>query len=198
MDRLGSRCLLAGLVRQRHVAAFVSDKRSQILTLVSLTYLHPRFTYDVKWLPTKYRGVVFRSRLEARWAAYFDLLGLPWQYEPKAFRLPSGTYLPDFYLPAPYDFFVEVKPTRAAVEEARLVELSASEKRPVFCVCGNPSTLPQLAYFWVGEEHVAEAAAAYAEAGIPLPHERAARAGVEVGLAIFCAYAFRQKGWKEP
>jgi hypothetical protein len=52
----------------------------------------------IKALPSWYNGIQFRSRLEARWAYYFDLLGVKWEYEPEAFALPSGNYLPDFIL----------------------------------------------------------------------------------------------------
>ena len=31
--------------------------------------------YTIKAIPTTYAGVRFRSRLEARWAAFFDLCG---------------------------------------------------------------------------------------------------------------------------
>lgn len=47
-------------------------------------------------IPTEYGGVRFRSRLEAQWAAFFDLLGWGWEYEP--FDL-SG-YIPDFVIPS--------------------------------------------------------------------------------------------------
>jgi len=53
--------------------------------------------------------VNFRSRLEARWAVFFDALGEEWQYEVEGFELPSGRYLPDFYLPK-RKTYVEVKP----------------------------------------------------------------------------------------
>lgn len=33
-------------------------------------------------IPTKYRGLQMRSRIEARWAAMFDRVGWPWEYEP--------------------------------------------------------------------------------------------------------------------
>ena len=36
---------------------------------------------------TKYKGYRFRSRLEARWAVFFDALGLEWLYEPDPFDL---------------------------------------------------------------------------------------------------------------
>lgn len=51
-------------------------------------------------VPVTYAGVRFRSTLEADWAAMLDSLGIVWQYEPEAVRLPSGElYRPDFYLP---------------------------------------------------------------------------------------------------
>ena len=34
-------------------------------------------------LPTKYAGIQFRSRLEARWAVFFDALKIKWEYEPE-------------------------------------------------------------------------------------------------------------------
>jgi hypothetical protein len=51
-------------------------------------------------IETKYAGVQFRSRLEARWAVVFDELGLAWEYEKEGYCFDDGTfYLPDFYLP---------------------------------------------------------------------------------------------------
>lgn len=31
--------------------------------------------------PTRYHGIQFRSQLEARWALFFDTLGIVWEYE---------------------------------------------------------------------------------------------------------------------
>lgn len=59
-------------------------------------------------IPTSYNGTRFRSRLEARWAAMFDLLAWSWEYEP----LDLAGYIPDFILKfaeAP-SMLVEVKP----------------------------------------------------------------------------------------
>lgn len=51
----------------------------------------------MKAIETEYRGYRFRSRLEARWAVFFDALSLPWEYEPEGFELGCGRrYLPDF------------------------------------------------------------------------------------------------------
>lgn len=50
-----------------------------------------------KPIPTKYKGYIFRSRLEAKWAVFLDALGVKYEYEPEGFVLPSGKwYLPDF------------------------------------------------------------------------------------------------------
>lgn len=52
---------------------------------------------DIKPIETVYNGYKFRSRLEARWAVFFDSLGIKYEYEPEGYRLPSGDkYLPDF------------------------------------------------------------------------------------------------------
>lgn len=57
-------------------------------------------------IPTVYAGVQFRSRLEAKWAAFFDLLKWKWEYEP----LDLNGYIPDFLLCFDTPMIVEVKP----------------------------------------------------------------------------------------
>lgn len=67
---------------------------------------------DIKPIETVYNGYRFRSRLEARWAVFFDAAGIKYEYEPEGFELPDGTkYLPDFYF-QDEDIYVEVKPIR--------------------------------------------------------------------------------------
>lgn len=64
----------------------------------------------IKPIQTLYNGILFRSRLEARWAMYFDRLGVEWIYEHEGFDLGDGLYyLPDFYFPH-FDCYAEVKP----------------------------------------------------------------------------------------
>jgi Zn finger protein HypA/HybF involved in hydrogenase expression len=64
---------------------------------------------DIKPIETYYNGYRFRSRLEARWAVFFDAMGIKYQYEPEGYDLGDGVYyLPDFYLPEMKQFF-EVK-----------------------------------------------------------------------------------------
>jgi hypothetical protein len=57
-------------------------------------------------IPTTYQGVRFRSRLEARWASFFDIAGWKWDYEP----LDLDGYIPDFMLWFKKPILVEVKP----------------------------------------------------------------------------------------
>ncbi|MFI7073497.1 hypothetical protein [Micromonospora sediminicola] len=71
-------------------------------------------TPDIKPIETRYAGCRFRSRLEARWAVFFDALNIEWEYEPQGYELPSGqVYLPDFWLPA-LNLHAEVKGDESA------------------------------------------------------------------------------------
>jgi hypothetical protein len=64
----------------------------------------------IQAIETKYKGYNFRSRLEARWAVFFDALGIKWEYEKEGYDLGKlGWYLPDFWLPD-FSFYVEIKP----------------------------------------------------------------------------------------
>ncbi len=67
--------------------------------------------------PTFYNGYLFRSKLEAKWAVFFDKLRIPYRYEPEAFLCEDGSqYTPDFYLPESYlrgrpkGLYLEIKP----------------------------------------------------------------------------------------
>lgn len=64
----------------------------------------------IKAIETHYKGYHFRSRLEARWAVFFDALGVWYEYEMEGYDLgKAGWYLPDFWLPR-QEIIVEVKP----------------------------------------------------------------------------------------
>jgi len=41
----------------------------------------------IKTIQTAYKGYKFRSRLEARWAVFFDAFPLKWEYEPEGYDL---------------------------------------------------------------------------------------------------------------
>lgn len=72
-------------------------------------------------IQTYYNGYHFRSRLEARWAVFFDAAGIKYEYEPEGFKVEIAEnevyrYLPDFYLPD-FDVYTEVKPNKAKLLE---------------------------------------------------------------------------------
>ncbi len=87
-------------------------------------------------IQTEYAGYRFRSRLEARWAVFFGSLGLKWEYEPNAYKLPGGSYLPDFFVhiqdggkraegmgweTSVYGYWVEIKGAPPTVLDIRLL-----------------------------------------------------------------------------
>jgi hypothetical protein len=78
-------------------------------------------------VPTYYRGIKFRSNLEADWAATFDSWHWDWQYEPAAVELRNGElYRPDFCLPA-QRVWCEVKgPHNERLEKAVLLQETLS------------------------------------------------------------------------
>lgn len=78
-----------------------------------------------------YSGRIFRSRLEARWAAFFDLMQINWDYEPSHYQVgPALWYLPDFYLPD-LGVWVEVKgaPFMDAASMAKVVSSVAGPQQ---------------------------------------------------------------------
>lgn len=96
----------------------------------------------LKAIETRYKGYRFRSRTEARWAVAFDAMGIEWEYEKEGYQLPSGWYLPDFWLPDK-DAFAEVKPHALNDKESRLaLELSAMSGKDVLILDGSPDYRP--------------------------------------------------------
>lgn len=80
---------------------------------------------DIIPIPTKYDGYKFKSRIEARWAVFFNELGISYEYEKEGFVLSDGVcYLPDFWIPN-MKCWVEIKgqePT--GLEEWKCQELA--------------------------------------------------------------------------
>jgi len=55
----------------------------------------------IKAIETNYNGYKFRSRMEARWAVFFDSQHIKYEYEMEGFDLGNGRrYLPDFWFPS--------------------------------------------------------------------------------------------------
>lgn len=112
-------------------------------------------------IETVYNGYRFRSRLEARWAVFFDTLRIPYEYEKEGYTLPPieesdpwyvghpfGTlrYLPDFWLPN-QQAWIEIKPSSPSVEEiVRAHRLAIATQHDAYIFGGplpyiNPRTL---------------------------------------------------------
>lgn len=80
-------------------------------------------------IQTAYKGVKFRSRLEARHAVFFDSLGVRWEYEKEGFKFNrSGLYLPDFWLPD-FQFWIEIKGQQPTSDEILKLSAVAAETR---------------------------------------------------------------------
>ncbi len=98
----------------------------------------------MKPIETRAYGYRFRSRLEARYAVLMTELGVRWYYELEGFQLPSGYYLPDFFLPdVNGGSWLEIKPHSVAQEDRRHVDfwdLILESKNNFFIVRGLPSS----------------------------------------------------------
>lgn len=97
----------------------------------------------MKAVETKYKGYRFRSRLEARWAIFFDALGCRWEYELQGYDLGrSGWYLCDFFLRSPDGLsgvWCEVKATRPTRSEIlKLKDLVKHTGTPGWFLVGSP------------------------------------------------------------
>lgn len=83
---------------------------------------------DIRPIETHYKGYRFRSRLEARWAVFFDALGIRWEYEPQGYDVGGRRYLPDFYLPDSKTI-VEIKPMIGPPEKRLMIYLAGKISR---------------------------------------------------------------------
>lgn len=99
-------------------------------------------TSGLKAIQTEFRGVLYRSRIEARWAVAYTVLGVPFEYEKEGYDLgEAGFYLPDFWLPQ-QKCWVEIKGQKpTADEEARCYALARASGHPVILF---PCTIPAI------------------------------------------------------
>jgi hypothetical protein len=90
--------------------------------------------YTIAAIPTFYNGTQFRSRLEARWAAFFDLVGWQWEYEP----FDLGAWSPDFLLKGEYPTLVEIKPidNLDAAVGAKMLSAVRDTTNHILLLCG--------------------------------------------------------------
>ena len=88
---------------------------------------------DNKAIETIYQGCKFRSRLEARWAVFFDNCNADWEYEPEGYDLGGGVYyLPDFLIRnvdgrVDGDLYVEVKGNMTREDANKIKTFSGSK-----------------------------------------------------------------------
>lgn len=109
----------------------------------------------IKAIETKYKGYRFRSRLEARWAVFFNAIGWQWEYEKEGYDLPSGKYLPDFWI-STIDSWVEIKgESPGDGERLMATELAIHTGKCVYILSGN---IPEVGNdnrfpYWVDENY---------------------------------------------
>lgn len=99
----------------------------------------------------QYNGVLFRSRLEARWAVFLDRLHLRWQYEPEAFILPDGTpYAPTFLIHTPQNErrWICIKPAGVDSDPQFTAFKKAAEAGPIWPTLASGSPLD-----WIQSGH---------------------------------------------
>lgn len=95
----------------------------------------------IKAIETAYNGYKFRSRLEARWARFYDELGIRYSYEHEGYDLgPHGWYLPDFWLPD-QQVWIEIKGPKPTWDEGvKANALAVGTRHPVYIFWGNIQT----------------------------------------------------------
>ena len=107
----------------------------------------------MKTIPTIYKGISFRSKLEAQWAKFFDAEKIAYIYEPEGYEFKDGTrYLPDFYLPDAHQYF-EVKGVMKKIDLHKIKTLIKESGKAVvigygdgaFCACNWWDTEYELA-----------------------------------------------------
>ena len=89
-----------------------------------------------KGIPTKYGGTLFRSRLEARYACFFDLIAWKWEFEP----FDLNGYIPDFVITNyGHPFLVEIKPSliKGELEGEPVNKIEQSGWTHEYCVLGG-------------------------------------------------------------
>ena len=89
-------------------------------------------------IETLYKGIRFRSRLEARWAVFLDALNFKFVYEPDGYDLDGTWYLPDFWVPD-WKAFLEIKPEQPTQEQMdKCQHLSTVTGHSVLLIAGQP------------------------------------------------------------
>jgi len=92
----------------------------------------------IKAIETVYDGYRFRSRLEARWAVFFNTLQIKYEYEKEGFDIDGLWYLPDFYLPD-YSMWIEIKPESFVFgSDEKINAFTKATDDTFLLICGIP------------------------------------------------------------
>jgi hypothetical protein len=111
-------------------------------------------------IETKYNGLSFRSRLEAKWAVFLDAMGIDYDYEREGFTLGGLWYLPDFWLPLPKlhahfegaGYWLEIKPRAlTSKEELQIKRLVGHTGHHAYAICGRVGVGEYVVSKWVLE-----------------------------------------------
>lgn len=109
---------------------------------------------EIKAIQTWYKGFRFRSRLEARWAVFFDALDIRWEYESQGYVVDGRPYLPDFRL-TECGTWVEVKGSVATLDHALVLAAardlpSAEAGHPTLLLLGPIPQPGKVDIAWIG------------------------------------------------
>lgn len=108
----------------------------------------------LKPIPTEYNGTLYRSKLEARWAVFFDAIGFQVMYEPfdKLVNETSGVeYKPDFFLLQGItpergvlsNILIEIKPREPSLQYLHFLQRFHDPGKSMILVCVGAPTLIQ-------------------------------------------------------
>ena len=92
---------------------------------------------QLKAIETRYDGISFKSRLKARWAVFFDTLGITNHYELEKFQTPDGQFCPDFWLPNE-KCWIQVSPEEYPKTVSSCKFLAENTNAEVLYIVGNP------------------------------------------------------------
>ena len=102
----------------------------------------------IKPIETRYKGYRFRSRLEARWAVFFDAMDVAYAYEPEGYSVGGSGYLPDFWIPIQHPdhshypsagYWLEIKPIPLTPDQHEKCKVLAARTGHYTCIlAGQP------------------------------------------------------------
>jgi hypothetical protein len=127
---------------------------------------------DIKPIQTIYNGYKFRSRTEARWAVFFDQMGIKYEYEKQGYDVDGTWYLPDFWIPftTPHPehkgdgVWVEIKgdATEKTLDDPIYKKFSRLVQEEYFVIFGSLSDY-MMAYVRKNQEYPKEAVVGWIE-----------------------------------